>query len=683
MKKIRVTTKYGEYPVFIGKSILPVFRDKVDYYDKVLLLTDGNVRGHYLDEIGQLQEHVPNVFLYRLEDGKTDRTLATVRQIYDFLIEHNFTQKSGVINFGGESICDIGGFVSATFRGGIDSIEIPTSLAAMINSGTNGTFSVDHERSKSSICITKYPTLVINDTDFLDTLPPEDLTAGFAEAVKCALISYKTDNKALYYFLEKYREELLARHPKRLVEMLDECCRTEKAAIDARRFRGSREFFLKLGYEYAGFLASRPDCGTLSWGDLLAKGILFQFELARRLHGIGEKFIKEVAGLFRDFGLDPLPVALGETDLLKFADKNPDFVLMREDYDLIREPVPYEILQAANDAFDREDYFAEVLGAAGKKTGVDVSADAPERILRKAVIDIGTNSVRLLVGEVREKGGKLTLTEELTRRVEIVRLGEDVNKTGILKKAAMERTLAALRTYRDIAVSLGATDIKAFATSAVRDARNRNEFLEAVRAIPLSIEVISGLEEGKLNYLGNAAVFDGRILVVDIGGGSTEFSLGEGGEAEIVKSIDIGSVRGTELFFKDGYSEENLRRFHQWVSENLDALDGIVSFARDNYAVVAVAGTATTQISVRDKMAVYDPARVHLARITVEELQQNLDLFLARNRGEVREITGLLKKREDVIAAGTMILITILKRLLRDEVIVSESDNLVGAITEL
>ncbi|MDR1834957.1 MAG: iron-containing alcohol dehydrogenase [Fusobacteriaceae bacterium] len=682
MRKIRVTTKYGEYPVFIGKSILDIFRNNVDNYDKILLVTDRNVYGHYGEKIEKALEHLPGVFVYQLQDGKTDRTLATVMRIYDYMIGKNFTPRSGVIAFGGESVCDMAGFVSATFRGGIDNIEIPASLTAMINSGTNGTFAVDHERSKNSICIAKYPAFVINDLDFLGTLPREDMASGFAEAIKCALISYKHDSRSFYYFLEKYRDELVAREPRRIQDMVDECCKIEKAAIDTKRFHWSRECFLKLGYEYAGLLELTAARSDDSYGDALAKGIIFTQEISRTLGRISEKFVADLISLFRSYGLDPIPRPIEDREFRKFIEKNPEFVVTKEDYSLDKEAIPEKILLAANESFRDGDYMHRVLKVAPRRGERKEKDRGPGRLIRKAVVDIGTNSVRLLVADVREKGETLSLEKECFRRTEVVRLGEDVNKTRQLRKEAMERTLSVLREYKKIAADHGVETVKAFATSAVRDARNREEFLSAVRAIPMDIQCITGMEEGRLDYLGNAAVFDERILVVDIGGGSTEFSLGEGGEIEVVKSIDIGAVRATEKFFRNGYTEENMIACSHWIKENLDVLFGIESLARDDYRVVAVAGTATTQIAVRDKMEVYDPEKIHLEQITLRELEENLALFLARNRGERGDIPGLLKKREDVIAAGTMILIAVLKQLVKDVVTVSESDNLVGAVLD-
>ncbi|WP_462427957.1 Ppx/GppA phosphatase family protein, partial [Fusobacterium varium] len=272
----------------------------------------------------------------------------------------------------------------------------------------------------------------------------------------------------------------------------------------------------------------------------------------------------------------------------------------------------------------------------------------------------------------------ISILNELVKEVEIVKLGEEVNKNHFLKEEAMERTIKCLKKYKETADKYGAKELKAFATSAARDAENREEFLKKVRDLGIKIECISGEEEAELNFLGNSLVFDARILVIDIGGGSTEFTLGKNNKIDFIKSIDIGAVRATEKFFsQDNYSEENIEKCKEWIKENIRE---IIRIKNEEFKTVGVAGTATTQISVKKEMKIYDSQQVHMSEITVEELEKNLKLFISKNIEERKEIIGLEPKRADVIIAGTIILITILKELNRDKIVVSESDNLTGAM---
>ena len=297
----------------------------------------------------------------------------------------------------------------------------------------------------------------------------------------------------------------------------------------------------------------------------------------------------------------------------------------------------------------------------------------------KAVIDIGTNSCRLFIAELENSNNQKIIKKELVKKVEIVKLGEGVNKTHNLKSEAMSRTLACLKKYKEIASSYGIENIKAFATSAVRDAENRELFLNEVSKLGIEIECISGKTEATLNFLGNSLIFKDRILVIDIGGGSTEFTLGKEKEIEFLQSINIGAVRATEKFFSDNdYSKEKIEKCKNWIRKNIDILKILKN---KNFKLIGVAGTATTQISVRDKMEIYDSNKVHLSILTLDQINENLALFLSKNTEERKNIIGLEEKRADVIIAGTLILQTILEELNQQKIIVSESDNLSGAIT--
>lgn len=235
-----------------------------------------------------------------------------------------------------------------------------------------------------------------------------------------------------------------------------------------------------------------------------------------------------------------------------------------------------------------------------------------------------------------------------------------------------------MKKYKEKADKFGASKVIAFATSATRDSQNREEFLSQVRDIGIDIRCIAGEREAQLNFLGNSIVFKDRILVLDIGGGSTEFTLGENGNIEFTKSINIGAVRGTERFFPEqNYTEENIEECRNWIKE---MVSGVKFLKDDNFTLVGVAGTATTQISVQKQMEIYDSSEVHLSKINLDELRKNLQLFLSCDGEKRKEIVGLEAKRADVIIAGTIILIAIMEELGVDSMVVSESDNLNGAM---
>ena len=336
-----------------------------------------------------------------------------------------------------------------------------------------------------------------------------------------------------------------------------------------------------------------------------------------------------------------------------------------------------------------------LLDSQGHLSKTEVTEDEITKIIDKyrnnflrASIDIGTNSCRLLIAEVQKNNEIINFKKEIYKDLEIVKLGEDVNKNKFLKEEAIERTLKCLKKYREIIdrYSIEEKNIICFATSATRDSTNRDYFIKKVfNETKIKINCISGDKEAYINFKGVISSFNrdfkDNILVFDIGGGSTEFTLGNMQGIEKKISLNIGSVRITEKFFQNNeiynYSEENRIKAKDWVKENLKELE---DFKKLNFTLIGVAGTTTTQVSVREKMEVYDSEKVHLSNLTSKEINDNLDLFI-KNINK-KEIKGLDPKRKDVIIGGTIILKEILKYFEKDFIIVSENDNLMGAILE-
>jgi exopolyphosphatase/guanosine-5'-triphosphate,3'-diphosphate pyrophosphatase len=287
----------------------------------------------------------------------------------------------------------------------------------------------------------------------------------------------------------------------------------------------------------------------------------------------------------------------------------------------------------------------------------------------KAAIDIGTNSCRLFIACVEDK----KITNKILKLMEITRLGQDVDKTGILRQDAMDRTIDALKLFRGKIDEYGIKKIKVTATSATRDSKNREEFISRVKAeTNFEIHCITGEEEGEFSFSGAVSQFDEKIMVFDIGGGSTEFILGDKNNIEYIESFNVGAVRLGEKFFK---KENNLLNSEVWVKETLKKLS---KYKNQQFTLVGVAGTVTTHVSVLLGMDEYDTDRVHMYRLTKKEILKNLDLFLSKTIKEREKIVGLHPKRAEVIIPGTYLLLWIMEILGKDEIMVSESDILEG-----
>ncbi|MGA4540056.1 exopolyphosphatase [Uniformispora flossi] len=300
---------------------------------------------------------------------------------------------------------------------------------------------------------------------------------------------------------------------------------------------------------------------------------------------------------------------------------------------------------------------------------------------RVAAIDCGTNSIRLLVADLDPETGTLT---DLDRRMEIVRLGQGVDKAGRLAPEALQRTFAACRSYREAIRALGADRLRFVATSASRDAENRDEFRAGVRELlGVEPEVITGDEEANLSFTGatreltGTAGLDTPYLVVDIGGGSTEFVLGAD-RVEAARSVDIGCVRMTERHFTaDPPTADQIAAAKADIDAAIDLAAKSVPLDRAE-TLVGLAGSVTTVAGIALALPEYDSTRIHHARLTAEQVAEVTARLLATSHEERAAIPVLHPGRVDVIAAGSLVLQTIMERVGAREVVVSEHDILDG-----
>jgi exopolyphosphatase/guanosine-5'-triphosphate,3'-diphosphate pyrophosphatase len=298
-----------------------------------------------------------------------------------------------------------------------------------------------------------------------------------------------------------------------------------------------------------------------------------------------------------------------------------------------------------------------------------------------ASVDLGTNSTRVLVG--RPTGAGL---EILDRRNTITRLGQGVGASGRLALEAVERTLDCLRGYREVLDRHGVERVRVAATSASRDAANRDEFFGAVEAlIGTRPELLSGDEEGRLSFRGATGELDpasGPFLVVDIGGGSTEFIVGTD-RVEGVMSVDIGCVRLTEKFLHhDPPQPEELSACISLTDAYLDDVVREIP-AAEARPMVGLAGTVTTVAAVEIGLETYDRDRIHHFHLTREAAEDVFRTLATESRADRVHNPGLEEARADVIVAGCCVLVALFRHLGFDEMIVSEADILDGLALSL
>ncbi|MGC5364555.1 exopolyphosphatase [Streptomyces sp. DT24] len=305
---------------------------------------------------------------------------------------------------------------------------------------------------------------------------------------------------------------------------------------------------------------------------------------------------------------------------------------------------------------------------------------------RVAAIDCGTNSIRLLVADADPATGELT---DLDRRMHIVRLGQGVDRTGRLAPEALERTFAACREYAGVIKEHRAERIRFVATSASRDAENRDEFVRGVVDIlGVEPEVISGDQEAEFSFIGATKELTGRddlakpYLVVDIGGGSTEFVVGDD-RVTAARSVDIGCVRMTERHLvhegtvSDPPTLGQVTAIRADVEAALDLAEETVPLT-GTATLVGLAGTVTTVAAIALDLAEYDPAAIHHSRVTFEQVQDITGRLLTSTHAERTAIPAMHPGRVDVITSGALILLEVMKRTGAREVVVSEHDILDG-----
>jgi exopolyphosphatase / guanosine-5'-triphosphate,3'-diphosphate pyrophosphatase len=304
--------------------------------------------------------------------------------------------------------------------------------------------------------------------------------------------------------------------------------------------------------------------------------------------------------------------------------------------------------------------------------------------MKVAAIDCGTNSIRLLVTDVDLSAGS---ADDLDRRMEVVRLGQDVDRTGVLAPEALGRTFAAAEGYAAACADLGVERVRFVATSATRDAANRAEFVEGIRArLGVEPEVISGDEEAALSFLGATRELRSGgarppYLVVDIGGGSTEVVRGTDA-VEAARSVDVGCVRLTERHLhSDPPTDAEIASACADITVALDRVEAVVPLDGVG-TLVGLAGSVTTVAAHAMALERYDPHRIHGAHLPVADVVTACDDLLSMNRAWRATLPYMHPGRVDVIGAGALVWREVIRRVHErsgiHEVRVSEHDILDG-----
>lgn len=302
---------------------------------------------------------------------------------------------------------------------------------------------------------------------------------------------------------------------------------------------------------------------------------------------------------------------------------------------------------------------------------------------RSAFIDVGTNTILCLIADIRDTGRFRVLDD----MAEIARLGQGVDQSGIIGAAGEQRAVEILARYRDRCKDLGVEDIIAVGTSAMRDAKNSAGVRARIRdALGIDIRVISGAEEAGYSFLAvqrGLSLLGQELLVIDIGGGSTELILGNANGVSRALSVNVGSVRLTERYLhSDPVSAEEVAAMSFTVQAHLAGIPNEIAARAGNAMWVGIAGTFTTLAAIERKLARYSHSQVHGSVLTLAEVKRQVARLQARTIAERKQILGLEPKRADVIFAGAYLIEKLMESLGAKQVLVSDQGVRYGLLYE-
>ncbi|RDY23587.1 Ppx/GppA family phosphatase [Romboutsia maritimum] len=298
--------------------------------------------------------------------------------------------------------------------------------------------------------------------------------------------------------------------------------------------------------------------------------------------------------------------------------------------------------------------------------------------MKIGTIDIGTNSMRLLIADYEE--GKIYNRQKF---VNTTRIGQGVDKEGFISDEAIQRNIDALKEFSDICNDKGCEKVYCMGTSALRDSKNGNVFVDLAKEnTGIDVEIISGQEESNLGFQGvlQGVLQKEEILVIDIGGGSTEFIIGDENGIKFSKSENVGALRMTEKFLKheiiqnDEFNDMSIF-INKEISNTLNYIE-----QKNIKKLVGIGGTITSLSAINQELEVYSIEKIHNSEITLEDIEKILQNLKKMTLTDKKALKGLQPKRADIITAGVKILHIIMKKLELESIVVSEYDNLEGLI---
>ena len=308
--------------------------------------------------------------------------------------------------------------------------------------------------------------------------------------------------------------------------------------------------------------------------------------------------------------------------------------------------------------------------------------------MKYGAIDIGTNSMRLLLADV--EGGKFIKREKF---INTTRLGQGIDREGNISEESIDRNIEALVNFKDKCEEAGCDRVFCIGTAALRNAGNREEFVRRAKEVTgIDVEIVPGEREAILGYrgvVGGINIGNGCTLIIDIGGGSTEFIIGDSTKIYFRKSINAGALVLTERFITSmPEGDEEYNELYSYINKEISkALEEIIPILKEknieeNIKIIGIGGTITSVSAINQKLEVYSMEKIHSSHVTKEELDSQIRDIRKMNLEERRLIKGLQPKRAEIILSGELILKSIIDNLSAGSIEISEYDNLEGIILE-
>ncbi|MBC2576330.1 Ppx/GppA phosphatase family protein [Peptostreptococcus canis] len=300
--------------------------------------------------------------------------------------------------------------------------------------------------------------------------------------------------------------------------------------------------------------------------------------------------------------------------------------------------------------------------------------------MKYGIIDIGTNSMRLLLADFDGKN-----FNDRTKMIETTRLGRGIDETGKISVESIKKSVETLAKFKKITIEYCCDKIVCIGTAALRCSANKEEFIKiAKEKTGIDVEIISGDTEALLGYkgvTGGIELFDQHALIIDIGGGSTEFIVGNAKNILFRESIDIGALRLTDTFVNSfPENEMEIKNIVDYIQDRIKSVIIKIKSLKIPLILIGIGGTITSVSAINQKLETYSMEKIHSSKVSYEELENQINFIKSMNIGQRRKIVGLQPKRAEIILSGELILKEIMKNIEINEIVISEYDNLEGCV---